>query len=314
MSPAPEPPRPAAPEDDPVEASRMTLAEHLDELRQRLLRATAAFAIAFVALWSFRAEVSRFITRPYDQAMEWLNDDLAELFAARVAAGEDAALYFEPGYPARVDLRDSARIETNLTQLGFGSNMIMRLRVSFWLALFVAGPFALYQAWAFVAAGLYRNEKKLVLSYFPASVLLFLGGVAFGFFLLIPYAAYFLSKEGLGEPNFNLTVTNDTYLQFIKALSLAVGVVFQMPLVQFVLSRLGLVDPVLYGQYRGHMAVGTLVVAAILTPPDPVTQLMLAIPALLLYEIGAVIARLVWVPVPGALPANAGAAPTGATR
>jgi len=294
----------------------MTLAEHLDELRQRLLRATAAFAIAFVALWSFRAEVSRFITRPYDQAMGWLNGDLEELYAARVAAGEDASTYFEPGYPVTVRLRDSARIQSNLTQLGFGSNMIMRLRVSFWLALFVAGPFALYQAWAFVAAGLYRNEKKLVLSYFPASVALFLGGVAFGFFVLIPYAAYFLSKEGLGEPNFNLTVTNDTYLQFIKALSLAVGAVFQMPLVQFVLARLGLVDPAQYAKYRGHMAVGTLVVAAILTPPDPVTQLMLAIPALILYEVGAVIARLVWVPVPGALPASAsaGAAPTGATR
>lgn len=290
----------------------MTLFEHLDELRSRLVKATIAFALAFVVMWTFRSEVALFITRPFDQAMSWLNEDLAAIYDTRVQEqGHDWALYFQPGYPAEKVVLEPQRVQSDLTHLGLGSNMIMRMRVSFWLAMFLAGPYALYQAWAFVAAGLYRSERKLVYSYFPTSLALFVGGVAFGFFVMIPYAAYFLSKEGLGEPNYNLTVTSDTYIQFIKALSLAVGVVFQLPLVQFVLAKLGLVDPALYSKYRGHTAVITLIVAAILTPPDPVTQLMLAIPALVLYEIGAFLARFVWVPVPGAVEPDGGPAAGG---
>lgn len=296
-------------DDDPVEASRMTLFEHLDELRSRLVKATLAFALGFVLMWTFRSDVALFITRPFDQAMAWLNEDLAGIYEKRVQAeGHDPARYFEPGYPATKVVRESERVQSDLTHLGLGSNMIMRMRVSFWLALLLAGPYALYQAWAFVAAGLYRSERKLVARYFPTSLALFLGGVSFGFFVMIPYAAYFLSKEGLGEPNYNLTVTSDTYIQFIKALSLAIGVVFQLPLIQFVLAKIGLVDPALYSKYRGHTAVLTLVIAALLTPPDPVTQLMLAVPALLLYEVGAVLARMVWVPVPGAVEPDGGPA------
>jgi sec-independent protein translocase protein TatC len=298
-------------DDDPVEASRMTLFEHLDELRSRLVKATIAFALGFILMWTFRSDVALFITRPFDLAMSWLNDDLAEIYDARVQEqGHDAALYFEPGYPATKVVRESERVQSDLTHLGLGSNMIMRMRVSFWLAMFLAGPYALYQAWAFVAAGLYRSERKLVATYFPTSLALFVGGVSFGFFVMIPYAAYFLSKEGLGEPNYNLTVTSDTYIQFIKALSLALGVVFQLPLVQFVLAKMGLVDPAFYSKFRGHTVVITLIIAAVLTPPDPVSQLMLAVPTLVLYEIGALLARLVWVPVPGAVEPEGGP-PTG---
>jgi sec-independent protein translocase protein TatC len=197
------------------------------------------------------------------------------------------------------------RIVPDLTMLGFGSSFGMRLRICVWLSFFLAGPFALYQAWAFVAAGLYKHERSIVYRYLPTSLLLFVSGVAFGFFVLIPYCAYFLSLEGLGENR--LMVESTQYLDFIKALSLAVGIVFQLPLVQVLLSRLGFVDPKLYGKYRGHMAIATLTIAAIITPPDMVSQLMLSIPALILYEIGAIIARVVWVPVPGALePARAG--------
>jgi len=280
----------------------MTLAEHLNELRARLLKGAIAFTLAFVVLWMYRSEVALFITQPFDRAMAWLNADLVEIYSEQVASGKvDALEVFEPGYPEHKVVLESKRVRSDLTQLGFGANMIMRLRVAFWLSMFVAGPFALYQIWAFVAAGLYRNERKVVYSYFPASIALFVGGVAFGFFVMIPYAAYFLSQEGLGEPNYRLTVTTDTYLTFLKSLSLALGVVFQLPLVQFLLTRLGLVDPKLYGKYRGHMAVVTLIVAAVLTPPDPVSQMMLALPTMLLYEFGALLSRAVWVPVPGAV-------------
>lgn len=283
----------------------MTLAEHLEELRSRLIKATIGFALAFVALWTFRSEVVHFIRGPFDRAVVWLNEDLVEIYDERVQGGAPADLYFEAGYPDVKVVRESKRVSDELNYFGIGSSMILRLRTCFWLGLFIAGPYALFQAWAFVAAGLYRKERKIVYRYFPTSMALFVAGVGFGFFLLVPYAAYFLSKEGLGEAGGQQTISADEYLQFIKALSLAIGLVFQMPLVQFLLARLGLVDPKLYGKYRGHMAVGTLIVSAILTPPDPVTQLMLAVPALLLYEVGAAVSRLVWTPVPGAVEPSA---------
>lgn len=289
-----------------VEASRMTLMEHLDELRSRVLKAAIAFTVAFFGLWVVRAEVTLFIAQPFSKAIGWLNEDLVEIYDARVEEeGADANLFFEPGYPARKVALQDQLFRTDLTNLGFGADMLMKMRVCFWLALLLAGPVALYQAWAFVAAGLYRSERRLVATYFPASLALFLGGVSFGFFVLIPYAAYFLERDGLTGYR-NLTVTSDTYLGFIKSLSLAVGITFQLPLIQFVLARLGLVDPAFYRKYRGHTAVITLIVAAVITPPDPVSQMLVATPALVLYEIGAILARLVWVPVPGAVePAGA---------
>lgn len=290
-----------AEEDDPVEASRMTLAEHLTELRSRLIRSALTFVAAFVVLWTFRAPVVEFIRMPFDWATTWLNEDLVEIYGEKVEAGAPAERYFEPGYPDAKVVLPEKRVSKNLNFFGPGSSFFLSLRTCFWMALFVAGPVALYQLWAFIAAGLYRRERKVVYRYFPASLALFLAGVAFGFFVMVPYALYFLSKEGLGDEGTELTISADLYLQFIKSLALAVGVVFQLPVLQIALARLGVVDPALYGKYRGHMMVVTLVIAAILTPPDPVTQMLLAVPAIILYEIGAVLSRWVWTPVPSSL-------------
>ncbi|MCA9001531.1 MAG: twin-arginine translocase subunit TatC, partial [Planctomycetes bacterium] len=168
------------------------------------------------------------------------------------------------------------------------------MRVCFWLALLLSGPYVLWEAWGFIASGLYRNEKRVAYAYFPISLFLFFGGVLFGYFLLIPYAIYFLNLDALDLKGMRSIMGVDYYLGFIKGLSLALGFVFQIPVVMVAMARMGLVEPKLYSKYRKHTLVGALVAGAVLTPPDPVTQLMMALPIVFLFELGVRVSYLVW--------------------
>jgi len=185
-------------------------------------------------------------------------------------------------------------MEQSPTSFKAGGPFFVKLKACFWLSLIIGGPFLLWEIWMFVAAGLYKAEKKVVYTYFPASLVLFVTGVGFGYFSLVPIALYALQGQDLGLDNINRTMELDQYMQFLKGLALALGLVFQLPIFQFALSRIGLVRPESYAKLRGHMLVITLIVAAILTPPDPVTQVMLAGPAVVLWEIGYWIARMGW--------------------
>ncbi|MFT7485959.1 MAG: sec-independent protein translocase protein TatC, partial [Candidatus Paceibacteria bacterium] len=164
------------------------------------------------------------------------------------------------------------------------------LKVCGFATMFVGGPFVLWQIWAFIAAGLYRKERRVVFRYFPPSVLLFFGGTLFGYFVLVPYAYFYLVEMGLEQMRHDALISS--YLKFLTSLGLGMGIVFQLPILMMALSRVGLIEPKLYGIYRGHFIVVALVVAAILTPPDPYTQLMMAGPMAVLYEVGIVLAKI----------------------
>ena len=279
---------------DEIEASRMTLGEHLDELRVRLMRATLAFVIAFVTLYAFREPVNKFIHMPYEQAWERLHDRLVEVRREQVeedpARLEELFVVGEPEW----ELRDPDKVLAPASAFQPGGAFFVKVRICFLLALFVAGPVLLWEVWMFVAAGLYRQEKRVVYSFLPPSMGLFFAGVAFGFSVMVPAAIYFTQADGLGIDPYMRQMNIDLYLQFLRSLSLALGVIFQLPIFQIALSRAGVVDPAIYAKYRGHMFVGMLVFAALITPPDPVTQVLLAGPAIILWEIGYWSARLVW--------------------
>jgi sec-independent protein translocase protein TatC len=304
----------SADEEDPVESSRMTLGEHLEELRGRLVRSTVAVLIVFCGLYYFRHEVFRFVQQPHHRAAIMLNEKRTEFWLdelpLRIAAAEargaevddtpDPRDWFERGYPPGAGaepavLKERWRVSEDLVYFGPDSGFVLRLRICFWLSLFVAGPYILWQVWVFIAAGLYRHEKGVVYRYFPASVGLFAGGVSFGFYVMVPYALYFLGLDALGEPAINAGAqVADQYLNFLKGLALALGIVFQLPVMMLALARLGLVEPSSFAHFRRHMIVGALVLAAIVTPPDPITQIMMAGPIILLYEVGIHLARWGW--------------------
>lgn len=293
----------------------MSLADHLGELRTRLMRAVVAVVIAFVVIYAFRERALLMVQGPHRWAMQQLNAEKVvvlekQLLAAQAAAADDRDFdtgsraiagdpadpmtYFAEGYPQTKRLNSAYRLETSLLNFGADSGFFIRMRVSFWLALFIAGPFALWEMWGFVAAGLYRSERKVIYAYFPMSMTLFIGGVLFGFLVLVPYALYFLGLDGLNSQAMHVSMGADQYLGFLKGLALALGAVFQLPVVMVALARIGLVEPKTFAYYRKHTLVAALLVSAILTPPDPVTQMMMAGPVVLLYEVGVHMSRWAW--------------------
>ena len=161
-------------------------------------------------------------------------------------------------------------------------------------------PWLLYQAWAFVAPGLYKREKRLALPLLASALALFYAGCAFAYFLVLPAVFAFLHKV---TPDGVAMMTDiNAYLDFVLVIFLAFGASFELPVALVILVLLGWVTPAQLREWRGYAVVGIFVVAAVITPPDVVSQLMLAIPMMLLYEAGIIAARAV---VPKPDPADA---------
>jgi sec-independent protein translocase protein TatC len=273
------------------EHTRMTLGEHFAELRSRLLKGLVAVVVAFVVAWAFHGPISDVVMRPFHEAIPRINDHNADRYAAKVEEGSDPLEYFTTTDPKTWELLPEYRAIDRPTALSFTEGYAFLLRISLYAALLLGGPVLLWQLWQFIAAGLYPKERRAAMRYFPYSVVLFLLGVLFGYFLLIPYAMYFLGiafdTEKLA-PQYRLA----DYFSLLTSLTLALAIVFQLPVLMTFGARLGLVTPQQMSRYRGYFIIGAFVLAAILTPPDPVTQCMMAVPILLLYEIGLVSARV----------------------
>lgn len=165
------------------------------------------------------------------------------------------------------------------------------MKLAFFAALMVSMPWLLYQVWAFVAPGLYRREKKLAVPLLASALALFYAGCAFAFFLVLPMVFGFLARV---TPTGVAMMTDiSAYLDFVLVLFLAFGLSFELPVALVILALLGWVTPRQLREGRGYAVVGVFVVAAVLTPPDVVSQLMLAIPMCLLYEAGIIAASMV---------------------
>ena len=159
------------------------------------------------------------------------------------------------------------------------------------LGLLIAMPAVIYQIWAFVAPGLYRHEQRLARPLLAASIVLFYAGCAFAYFLVFPVIfAFFTSMAPEG-----VAVMTDIsrYLDFVLALFIAFGLAFQVPIATIILVALGVTTPETLAKARGYVVVGAFLVAMLITPPDMISQTMLALPVLVLYELGIVMSRIV---------------------
>ena len=180
----------------------------------------------------------------------------------------------------------SAMIATDVT-----GTFLVPLKVTLMVAFLVALPYVLYQIWAFVAPGLYRHEKRLALPVIVSSVFFFAVGMAFAYFVVFPVAFRFFAHyapEGV-----HMMTDIDKYLSFVLTMFVAFGITFEVPVVVVVLVRLGVISLEKLRSIRGYVIVGAFVVGAIFTPPDVLSQVMLAVPLWLLYELGLVVARFV---------------------
>jgi Tat protein translocase TatC len=152
------------------------------------------------------------------------------------------------------------------------------------LALLLGAPWVLYQLWLFVGAGLYMHERKWVRLFLPMSLALFIAGAVFGYFVLIPFGLYFLA--GFNVQHVSTMITLGDYFSLFLTLTVALGAIFQLPLAMIAVTLLGFVKPRTFAEKRRYFILAAFVFGAVLTPPDPVTQLLMAGPILVLYEIG----------------------------
>ena len=234
------------------DSGESSLIEHLVELRTRLLRAMIGLGIALVALLPFANRLYGWFAQP-------LLDKLPP--GAHLIAVEVASPFFAP------------------------------LKLALFAAVLVTMPWLLYQAWAFVAPGLYKREKRLALPLLVSAVALFYAGCAFAFFLVLPAVFGFLTAV---TPDGVAMMTDiNAYLNFVLVIFLAFGISFELPVALVILVALGWVTPDQLREWRGYSVVGVFILAAVITPPDVVSQLMLAIPMCLLYEAGIIAARMV---------------------
>ena len=180
----------------------------------------------------------------------------------------------------------STMIATDVT-----GTFLVPLKVTLMAAFLIALPYVLYQVWAFVAPGLYQHEKRLALPVIFSSVVFFAFGMAFAYFFVFPIAFGFFA--GYTPAGVQMMTDIDKYLSFVLTMFIAFGITFEVPVVVVVLVRLGVVSLDKLRSIRGYVIVGAFVVGAIFTPPDVLSQVMLAVPLWLLYELGLLVARFV---------------------
>jgi sec-independent protein translocase protein TatC len=180
----------------------------------------------------------------------------------------------------------STMIATDVT-----GTFLVPLKVTLMTAFLIALPYVLYQMWAFVAPGLYQHEKRLAMPVIVSSVVFFALGMSFAYFIVFPIAFGFFA--GYTPAGVQMMTDIDKYLSFVLTMFIAFGITFEVPVVVVVLVRLGVVSVEKLKSIRGYVIVGAFVVGAIFTPPDVLSQCMLAVPLWLLYELGLLVARFV---------------------
>ena len=240
---------------DSEQTFEQSFISHLMELRSRLIRALLALIIVFVCLFPWSKELYSIMAAP--------------LLATLPKGGQ--------------------MIATDVVGV-----FLVPMKVTLMTAFLIALPYVLYQAWAFVAPGLYAHEQRLVLPLIFASVVLFFCGMAFAYFLVFPTVFGFMAKVA---PEGVAWMTDiDKYLSFVLSTFMAFGITFEVPVIVIVLVRTGVVSIAKLKEMRPYVIVGAFVIGAIFTPPDVLSQIMLAVPLCLLYELGIVLASFISAP------------------
>ena len=242
---------------EPNEGLQESFLSHLFELRDRVIKAGVAIIIVFVGLVYWAPDIFHLFAQPLLQALP---------VGGKMIVTDVTGSFFVP------------------------------MKVTMLVAFIIALPVVMYQLWAFIAPGLYMHERKLILPLVVSSYSLFIIGMAFAYFLVFPTVFKFMASYNapLGA---EMSTDIDNYLSFAMTTFLAFGITFEVPVVVVVLVRMGMVPLAKLKEIRPYVIVGAFVISAIVTPPDVLSQLLLAVPMTLLYELGLLVARF-YVPKP----------------
>ena len=253
---------------EPNEGLQESFLSHLFELRDRVIKAGLAIIIVFVGLVYWAPDIFHLFAQPLLQALP---------VGGKMIVTDVTGSFFVP------------------------------MKVTMLVAFIIALPVVMYQLWAFIAPGLYMHERKLILPLVVSSYSLFIIGMAFAYFLVFPTVFKFMASYNapLGA---EMSTDIDNYLSFAMTTFLAFGITFEVPVVVVVLVRMGMVPLAKLKEIRPYVIVGAFVISAIVTPPDVLSQLLLAVPMTLLYELGLLVARF-YVPKPSEDEAQSTSAP-----
>lgn len=232
--------------------SQAPLVAHLIELRNRLLKSVLVILLCFLALYAIANELYLVVSEP----LRALLPEGSSLIATEVA-----------------------------------SPFLAPLKLTFFIAVLISIPFTLYQAWAFIAPALYKNEKKLAIPLLISSIFLFYGGVIFAYYVVLPLVFGFFTSVGPGEVTVMTDINN--YLNFVLKLFFAFGVTFEIPIATYLLIKAGVTTVASLSKKRPYIILGCFVMGMLITPPDIFSQTLLAIPMWLLFELGLLAGRTV---------------------
>lgn len=253
-------PTPSPESTEPEETSRMSFGAHLDELRKRLFKALGAIAVMFLGGWSF------------------LSDQLTWVFMQPHHRAVNGLLEADP----------PIEVNPKLIVLSPLEDLFFQLKASLMVSLLIGFPYLVWQIWCFVSVGLHEHERKPLRRMLPWALVMALGGMAFCYFIFFPTVLEFLYgrlNTSYFEDGYQLKAYFGLYLMFTFALAL----IFQLPLLLSGLGAAGVVTAATLRKYRRHFILGAFVVGAMLTPPEPFSQFMMAVPTVLLFEFGVLL-------------------------
>jgi sec-independent protein translocase protein TatC len=257
------------------ELKEMSFLDHVEELRWHLVRSSFAIIIVATIAFFFKDIIfDKFLFAPKDPNF------ITYRFFCKVSRffGTDGLCIDEMPF--------------TFQSLAMGEQFSVHIWTSITVGFIIAFPFIIWEFWKFISPGLYENERKNAKSFIFVSSFLFFVGVLFGYYVVTPLSVNFLgnySISDLVERNIKI----DSYISLVRSSLLACGLVFELPIVMYFLTKIGLVTPKFLKQYRKHALVLVLILAAIITPPDVISQIIVAIPILILYEVSILISKVV---------------------
>ena len=272
-----------------IEASRAPLMSHLIELRSRLLICVAAFIVGFIGCFYFSEPLYIFLVKPFAAAAA---------FHQAAGGGHHPAVSPLDLIMGTAGLKALPLIDGQTVNLIYTAPLeilFTKMKLAGFGAVIVAFPILAWQLYRFVAPGLYRNERGAFLPFLIAAPVLFLLGAALVYYVMLPFVMWFSLSQGIDQAGVTAALLPKVseYMNLVTALILAFGLCFQLPVIMTLLGLAGIIGSKTMAEGRRYAIVAVVVVAAVVTPPDPISQLMLAVPLVLLYEVSIWCVRLI---------------------